>query len=134
MSGSVPPSLSVLVADDSPEMRSMLSRYLEANGYQVTAVETGDDAIRVLKTRYFDLIVTDMLMPGADGIEVMAEIRKRYPSTRIIAITGGGNALDPNLCVRIAKGLGAHATLLKPFSIPQFAAALGRAVSSQVTT
>ena len=69
-----------------------------------------------LAQRYFDVVITDVLMPDVDGFEVIQEVRNRYPSTRILVITGGSRLLDAAYCATTAKAFGAHGALLKPFS------------------
>ncbi len=123
------PKLSVLVADDTEEMRAVVAGCLEAAGYDVTCVATGAEAKRALTNRYFDIVVTDILMPDADGIEVIHDVRKRYPTTRILAMTGGGHVLDPMYCVKLARSMGANGALLKPFTASQFVDAL-KAITS----
>src|ERR1043165_3262061 len=113
------PLRTVLVADDSVEVRAMVSQCLEDWGLHVMSVGTGREALTFLRSQYFDLIVTDIVMPDADGIEVVADVRKRYRSTRILAMCGEAGRLDPGFCLGLARKMGAHGTLEKPFTIAQ---------------
>jgi DNA-binding NtrC family response regulator len=66
------------------------------------------------------LVITDILMPDGDGLEVISELKKARPSARIIAMSGGGSHLRAEDCLKFAKGLGAHDVLMKPFNREQF--------------
>jgi len=88
---------------------------LEGDGHKVTSAQNGQQGLKLLKDAQFDLVITDIWMPGSSGIEVIHEGRGRSPKTRFLAITGG----DPN-----SRGswdplrqqdFGADQVLLKPF-------------------
>lgn len=88
---------------------------LESEGYTVTAAQDGAEASRVMGTKPFDLVITDLLMPERDGLEFITEIRKKYPSVKIIAMSGGGHVARESY-LKIAKSFGAHFLLEKPFT------------------
>ena len=105
---------SILVIDDQPEIRDALAEVLRAVGYRVDTAIDGADGIRVIQRRGYDLIVTDILMPNNDGLEVLAAARRICPRTPVLAISephfhGGGLDL-----LRLASRLGADGTLPKP--------------------
>jgi len=108
-------SLSILVADDEKEIRSLLHEWLTTAGHSVVTVASGTEACAAIRRQSFDLAITDMLMPDGDGIDVMTELRKAQPATRILAMSGGGRYTDGRDYLDLAKGLGAEAVLLKPF-------------------
>jgi len=109
------PACSILVVDDEPGIRDLLSLMLEAAGYTVTTAEDGIQAPKVLASQAIDIVITDLLMPERDGLEFITEVRKKFPAVKIIAMSGGGHiARDSYL--RIAKNFGAHVLLEKPFS------------------
>lgn len=88
---------------------------LEAAGHKVVVAEDGLQAPKILATNPVEVVITDLLMPERDGLEFITEVRKKYPSIKIIAMSGGGHiARDSYL--RIAKNFGAHVLLEKPFS------------------
>jgi CheY-like chemotaxis protein len=60
-------------------------------------------------------VITDILMPDGDGIEVIRALKKAQPHVRIIAVSGGGRHLEASECLKLASGLGAHGVLRKPF-------------------
>jgi len=79
------------------------------------AAQDGLEASKMMATKPVDVVITDLLMPERDGLEFIAEIRKKYPAVKIIAMSGGGHiARDSYL--KIAKNFGAHYLLEKPFS------------------
>jgi CheY-like chemotaxis protein len=117
--------LSAVVADDVVEIQNLVSQWLRDVGCVVTCVSTGREAVRLLRVQHVDIVVTDVLMPDGDGLEVIAELRRAQASTRILAISGGGNHLRATDCLKFAQGLGAHGLLLKPFNRQQFLDALG---------
>ncbi len=80
----------VLLADDESTFRETLSKVLEEEGMDVTAVANGTDAIDAITTRPYDVAILDIQMPGADGIKVLRETVKVRPETRVIMITAYG--------------------------------------------
>jgi len=110
------PTHSILVVDDEPEIREILSVILAKSGHTVSCAGDGVEAGRVLAQAKFDLVITDLLMPERDGLEVIAEVRKKYPGVRIIAMSGGGHVPGEQY-LGIARGFGAHVVLPKPFNI-----------------
>ena len=109
------PPCSILVVDDEPGIRDLLSMMLEVAGHSVVTAEDGLQAPKVLASTPVDIVITDLLMPERDGLEFITEVRKKYPNLKIIAMSGGGHiARDSYL--RIAKNFGAHLLLEKPFT------------------
>jgi CheY-like chemotaxis protein len=108
-------SCSILVVDDEPELRDLMTRVLNRGGHRVTCAANGLEASRAVANQHFDVVVTDVIMPEKDGIQVINELRRKYPQVKIIAMSGGGH-VSRDQYLKIAKGLGAHALLEKPFS------------------
>lgn len=106
----------VLLVDDDPLVRQSLERMLAGAGYQVTAVENGKAALAAVHaaTEPFALILTDIIMPGMDGVETIMEIRRSQAGARIVAMSGGGRLRSEDL-LEMARKLGAAATINKPF-------------------
>ena len=78
----------ILLAEDDDSLRGFLARALERAGYEVRACADGDEAIDALPEGDWDLLLTDIVMPGADGIEVARQAAARQPGLRIMFITG----------------------------------------------
>lgn len=105
----------ILVADDNTELRELLAEALVDAGHAVTQCVDGTEAISRLDGGTFDLVVTDVLMPGADGAEVMAAMRRQKARPRLVVISGGGR-IDPANYLKMARALGADEVLQKPFT------------------
>lgn len=112
-------SLAILVVDDHSIMREVVCEMLEDAGHQVRFASEGHEALRKLSCARFDLLVTDIVMPEMDGIELIGEVRRRYPELKIIAMSGGGERFPTHDGLMIARLLGAGATLNKPFQVDQ---------------
>lgn len=104
----------VLVIDDNPDVRDLLSEALEVAGYQVEVASDGGAGLRRLAERRFDLVITDIFMPEKDGIETILEMRRDYPGVKIIAMSGGG-ATGNLAYLPAARQLGAIRSITKPF-------------------
>jgi len=116
----------VLIVDDDPALLQALPRALQIRMAEVT-VETADSAAAALDriaAGDYDAIVTDIKMPGMDGLALLAEIRRRQPDTPILIITGHG---EYDLSVRALRG-GAYDFIQKPIDRDDFVASLYRAI------
>ena len=105
---------SVLVVEDEKLVRRTLNKMLRAGGHDVTEVEDGQRALSYLERHPADVVVTDIVMPGKDGLETIAELRRRFPNAKIIAISGGARPSGAG-ALKAAKALGADRILAKPF-------------------
>jgi DNA-binding response OmpR family regulator len=83
------------VIDDEEEVRNVLSRILSQAHHQVTLAENGEEGIRLFKERGFDIVLTDLGMPGISGWEVGKTIKELSPHTPVGMITGWGMEVDP---------------------------------------
>src|SRR6266850_2439721 len=106
-------SASVLVIDDHEDVRTSLRRILEEAGHRVLEAAEGESALGLLRGTKVDLVVTDLFMPGQDGIVTIRRIRKEYPAVKIIAMSGGGFGGQLDL-LKDAVLLGAATALRKP--------------------
>jgi DNA-binding NtrC family response regulator len=121
-------ALSILVADDEEGVRNLLVHWLGERGHTVIAVRSANEALRNLAEDDFDLVITDVVMPDGDGFELISALRKTHSDTRVLAISGGGRYLRGVECLKMARGLGAHGVLMKPFNSEQLQAAIDSAV------
>ena len=106
--------VNVLVVDDDKCTREILRMMLMSEGFAVQTAENGVQALKLLPTHDFGLVITDLFMPEKDGIETIREIRMTHPELKIIAISGGVSGIGKE-CLAVTKHLGASATLKKPF-------------------
>ncbi len=105
----------ILIIDDEIQIREMLSQMLTREGYQVSNASNGKEGMKICRELPVDLIITDIIMPEKDGIEMILELRKDFQELKVIAISGGGR-LGPDGYLEMAKKLGAHRTFFKPFN------------------
>ncbi len=108
----------IIIIEDDYAIRESLSEILSMKGYEVLAAESGLDLQNRLQDFKPDLLITDIIMPDKDGIEVIIEMKKTHNDIRLIAISGGGR-IDSESYLNTAKYLGADATLKKPFTHDQ---------------
>lgn len=108
-----------------------MDKWLSHAGHTVTCAPDGLEAGKLLNSQSFDLLITDVVMPERDGLEVIAAFKRVQPAGRILAISGGGQYMQGSDCLKIAKGLGAHAVVLKPFTWEQLLAGINLACPEQ---
>ncbi|HDL64726.1 MAG TPA: response regulator [Proteobacteria bacterium] len=105
----------ILVLDDNEDIRRLLSVMLSVEGYTVYDAEATDKALEIIHDTHIDLIITDLIMPDKDGLEVIIELRRNFPDIKIIAVSAGGR-IGPSTYLDMAKKLGAHRVFNKPFN------------------
>ena len=104
----------ILVVDDQKELRAVVRRVLTEVGYEVAEAEDGDAALAAFRASPPALVITDIVMPGKAGIEVIATMKREHPEVKVLAISGGGRAHVMDF-LAIARKVGADAALEKPF-------------------
>ncbi len=108
-------SIKVLVADDDVVVLSMITTILEKHDFDITQVDNGAKAVEKALAQKFDLIITDIMMPEIEGIEVISEIVDKWPESKIIAISSEGRTGFTSF-LQIAETVGATASIQKPFT------------------
>ena len=78
----------LLIVDDEAEIREMLKKHFSFKAYQVYTAENGQDALNILDSTKIDIVISDIVMPIVDGVELLRSIRQEYPMIRVIMITG----------------------------------------------
>ncbi|MFA7536899.1 MAG: TIGR02266 family protein [Desulfuromonadales bacterium] len=121
----------ILVLDDSPFMLDLIGQILKRADYEVTAVDNGMDACQKVKTTRFDLIITDLNMPGMDGLEFTRQVRT-YPGCRFLPIIMISGEKDDEK-VAIAKKMGVSTFLSKPIQEEQIKAILEIILNKRMT-
>jgi CheY-like chemotaxis protein len=106
----------VLIVDDDDAVRHMLRRVLEREGYDVSEARDGAEAMLLYRNAPAALVITDLFMPGQDGIETIQQLRAEFPGARILAISGGVR-VGADGPLTDARLLGADAALAKPFPL-----------------
>lgn len=105
----------IIVIDDQEPIRRIVRRALENEQHQVLEASDGEAGMELLQGEPVDVVITDIFMPGWDGIQTLREIRKRYPAVRVIAMSGGDSTGMLDLR-KDAELLGAVKSLQKPFT------------------
>lgn len=115
----------ILVVDDEAMIRKLLRQALEDSAHRVDEAESGEAGIGALQAGDYDLVITDMVMPGMGGIELIGIVTRVWPHIPVIAMSGGGRLGDEDH-LQSAADLGAAATVSKPFRLRDVRAAIER--------
>lgn len=105
----------IVIVEDDIVIRESLKEILEMNNYEVMAIDSCLDLMKKVNEFKPDILITDIIMPDKDGIEIIIEAKKVIPDIILIAISGGGR-IDSESYLNTARYLGADATLKKPFT------------------
>lgn len=121
----------ILVIDDDAKVLGVLSEMLTYAGYEVVATSNGTEGVRLYRAAPFDLVVTDMMMPEKDGLEVVMDLRRDFPDAKILTLSGGGDYGYGFSSLDASRALGAAGSLRKPFNEDQLLAAVRGALGSE---
>jgi len=125
----------ILVVDDEAEVAEAIRRVLERSGFEVTVASGVAEGLQAAHQQQPDIVVTDMIMPKANGIELIKSLRELHPRVRVIAISGGGSfglhaykpdAIKTHAYLAAAREAGAQEILTKPFDLNDLLAAVRR--------
>lgn len=104
----------ILIVDDAPDIRAFIATVLTNAGHHVLEAGDGQEGLRLLDEHPIQLIITDLVMPEMDGIEMLRRVRKLTPPVPVIAVSGG--SMHSPVYLGAAKHLGAVRVLHKPFN------------------
>src|SRR5258705_11029602 len=121
----MPISARVLIVEDDYATQQALSALLKQMGHEALVADRGDEALRILGSQTFDVIISDVMMPGMSGIEFASRVRKLRPGVPVVLVTGDSDGLDAVL----ASGAVA---LLKPYSPDRLRRVLGEACANKL--
>src|SRR6185436_257681 len=112
----------ILIVDDEQFVRDLLEKVLRRRGYEVTVAGDAEQALRVLASGDFDLLLTDVVMPGMDGFDLLRRVKGAYPTIKVVVLTGYARKQS------ISDFLlyGADDYLSKPFQVHELVAAVDR--------
>ena len=114
----------VMIIDDEEDIRIILKEVFSRAGFDVVVASDGNEGLNMLREQPADLVITDIIMPGSDGVETAYDIRMEFPKTKIIVMSGGGNiapvdyepsAISTTAYLASAEAVGADLTITKPF-------------------
>ncbi|HLA27796.1 MAG TPA: diguanylate cyclase [Syntrophales bacterium] len=114
----------ILIVDDNPDMLDIMGSYIESFGFEYDKSKDGLAAIENLKNGDFTIVITDMIMPNMDGMQLLKYIRENYPKIGVIVITGYGDSFSYTDVIRA----GASDFMAKPINLNEFEAKLSRLV------
>jgi DNA-binding response OmpR family regulator len=117
----------ILVTDDDAGVREALSEVLRAEGFQVDTASSGEVALEIMANQSYDLALLDLRMSGLSGIEVMREISRYHPETRVIILTGHGSLDTAIEAIRA----GAQDYILKPYDIESILSSIAGVLSEK---
>ncbi len=112
----------ILVVDDDDLVRRLIRETLLREGHEVRLAASGREALRLLAAERFDLLLTDVIMPDTDGLELIPKALAAVPGLPVVAMSGGGQWLEPESSLRMSLMLGARRTLAKPVGPKRLAA------------
>jgi DNA-binding NtrC family response regulator len=115
------PMATILVIDDQEPVRSLLRLVLEGAGHDVLKASNGRLGLELYQKRSADLIITDILIPEMNGLELMLELTRNFLNVKVIAISGG---LEGEGALTVAKLLGARQTFQKPLDMEELLSAV----------
>lgn len=122
----------ILLIDDDDSVRGILRLTLAHHGHTVIEARDGAEGLNLFPHAAADLVITDIVMPEKEGLEVLMELRKTQASVKIIAMSGGGRNSAADY-LHMAKLLGARTVLAKPFSDTELLAAINEALGTKKT-
>jgi CheY-like chemotaxis protein len=108
----------ILIIDDDPAVRRLLVSALSRLGHDVVESSDGAEGVELYRALPSELVITDLYMPGQDGIETIQVLRDEFPDARILAISGGASVGGSGSLID-ARLLGADETLEKPFTLDE---------------
>ena len=123
----------ILVVDDEPDVAEAIQAVLEHVGFTVVVANSAAAGMDAVAAREFDVVVTDIIMPKVNGLELIRNLRMRHPRVRVIAISGGGSfgplslkpdAISTHAFIAAARDAGAEVVLTKPFDMEDLLSAI----------
>lgn len=114
----------ILIIDDNKQVRQVLASYLEHDRHEIVVAADGKQGIAQLQSQSFDLVITDLIMPEQDGLEVLMWLKAQVNRPKVIVVTGGSPLLDLNYLTTMTELLSAERTLQKPIDFEVLTAAV----------
>ena len=109
----------ILIIDDDQDILFATKKVLKRAGFDVSTAQDGEEGLSLFHTQDFDLVITDMIMPNKDGVEVIREVRSNKPEMKIMAISGGGK-IGSEFYLKAASRFKVDLALHKPLETSEF--------------
>lgn len=119
----------ILIIEDEDDLREPIRTALERLNHIVYEAANGADGLECLRQHAFDLVITDVLMPEVDGLEVIQTIAREFPGVKVLAMSGGGTRIPAKYSLTVADAFGAHALLQKPFGVEELQRSVAKALA-----
>ncbi len=123
---------SILVIDDEPEIRLLISNILTQDGHEVDQAENGDTGLQLIELHPYDLVITDIIMPEIDGIAVIMSLKMKHPQIKTIVLTGGSSKNDKDYLMGISRAMKVDLVMSKPFFINDLRNAVKRITTEAI--
>lgn len=120
----------ILIADDEEMLRGMLRQALSKDGHEVLEASNGVEALNLSQSTHVDLIITDLVMPEKNGLDLIMELKKTHHNTPIFAISGGGGIETNYDYLSVAKLIGANSIFSKPIDLASFRHEIAKALGT----
>jgi CheY-like chemotaxis protein len=121
----------ILVIDDDEQVRTMLCKSLQGRGHEVLTACDGASGLELFRRNPVGIVITDIMMPDGDGTIGIHRLRNDYPDVRIIAISGGGEIVQAESCLNVAKRVGADLVFAKPLCLTELFRAIEELASER---
>lgn len=124
----------ILLIDDDEQVLEIMTIFLERDQHEISTATDGNRGIRLLENQQFDLVITDVIMPELDGLEVLMwlKLNKQSYHPKIIAISGGAASIDQNELLNMCRLLSADEVLPKPVDFETLTGAVREVLGSRV--
>jgi len=123
---------SILVVDDDCPTLDSVTRTLTDQGHAVRWAQSSVYGLALLSQQEFDIVILEVLMAGKEGVETIVEIRRRWPTASVIAMTAGGALVSARQALGLARAVGAAEVLPKPFSTTDLLMTMERVLAGRV--
>jgi DNA-binding response OmpR family regulator len=121
----------ILVIDDEPHIRTLVEAFLVQDGHDVDLADNGKNGLKMIEQNHYDLLITDVVMPEKDGLELIMDLKGREPRIRVIVMSGGGTRLNIQNYLEMARLLGADRMLPKPLDFLKLQNAVKEVLEAQ---
>ena len=120
----------ILIIDDEEDIHFILKEFFTHEGHQVDTAGNGKTGLRMVELNRYDLVITDVIMPEMDGLEVITAIKRKFPEIQIIAMTGGTAKIDKDLLLSTANLMRADRVVAKPLDLKTLKAVVNEVLAS----
>ena len=120
----------ILVVDDVEVVRLVIGKILKRAGHSVVEASNGDEALAAVTAHGADAVVTDLWMPGSDGLRLIEALNGRFPAVAVVAMTGGSPQYSQEVSLSHARRAGVAQVLMKPIDKDELVEAVGHALSA----